>query len=256
VTGGVSWESYDGNFSAVTVPVVDSSNHAVAAVGEFSLRARMRLLDQSTRSFDVNIEGGLRQFAAMGFLLRDYAPREWVSGVGGNFAQNVGGLGRVSLRGSYRARAIEDRPPMPLFLQPGYESRRGSVLLQLREVEGVSFEGELDMERTDYDAPRLLPQLDLLDRRSWGLELGATTQSPGDAWSVRFFAGLRWSQYRHQDALDAEELFRRDRAVSAGVNWSGQCWQQFLPTRRKQPLYCLECRMGPYSWTPPTCYGR
>ena len=44
VTGGASWESYNGNFSVVTVPTVDSTEHVGAAVGEFGARGTLSFL--------------------------------------------------------------------------------------------------------------------------------------------------------------------------------------------------------------------
>lgn len=219
VTGAAAWEWYDGNFSAVTVPVVDSTDRAVAAVGEFGARGRVRLLKSPARSMDVSFDGGLRQLAAMGFELRDYAPREWVSRFGGTFQQALGEAGRLTLRTTYRWRAVEDRPPMPLFLQPGYGSLRGSGTFQLRPIQGVSFDAGLEVEWTDYEAPQLLPQLDLLDRGARGVELGALARV-GDNSSVRFFSGLRWSHYERQQTLDPGDPFRRDRTVSVGARWS------------------------------------
>ena len=221
VTGGLSWEGYRGNFSAVTLPVIDSTDHAAAAVGEFGARGRLRFLEEGDRALDVSFDGGLRQFAAVGFELRDYAPREWVSRVGATYGQGVGDLGRMTLAAGYRNRSVDDRPPMPLFLQPGYGSITGSGYFQLRPIQRVTFDAEVDLERTDYGAPLLLPQLDLLDRDSQGFELGAGASGGGD-WSVRFFTGFRWSQYERQSTSDAEDPYRRDRTVSIGARWSLQ----------------------------------
>ena len=69
-------EGYSGNLSAATIPVVDSINDA-AAVGQFSTRLEMDLLPGHDRSLlNVTVDVGLRQFAATGAKIRDYAPRE------------------------------------------------------------------------------------------------------------------------------------------------------------------------------------
>jgi hypothetical protein len=220
LTGGVSWERYDGNFSAVTVAVVDSSHHAEAAVGQLSLFANLSLLNRGGRTLGLGLEGGVRQFAAVGFTQRDYAPREWVSRIAGTFTQNVGGEGQLVLGLSHRGRQIEDRPPMPLFLQPAYTSSQVSGGFQLNEHQGVALDIMGDLEKTDYDAGAVLPQLDLLDVKSKGFELGATTQPVQAAWAVRFYGGFHWSDYRQQSTLDPDDPYRRDRAASLGIRWS------------------------------------
>jgi hypothetical protein len=220
ITGGGSWESYDGNFSAVTVPTVDSTEHATAAVGEFGARGRISVLNGPGRSLELTLDAGLRQFAAMGFHLRDYAPREWVTRAGASYLRSFSDVGVLTLRGEYSGRAVEDRPPMPLFLQPGYGTFTGAAAFRLRPIQDVTLDAQLHLERADYRAPRLLPQLDLLDRKSEGIEVGAMATS-GAAWSVRFFSGLRRSHYEHQGDADA---FRRDRTVNVGARWDLETW--------------------------------
>jgi hypothetical protein len=113
---------------------------------------------------------------------------------------------------------------MPLFLAPGYNSARGAARVRFYPLEGVSFDALADLERTDYEAPRLLQQLDLLDRSSQGVELGARMGTAARDWGVRLFSGLRWSQYDRQGSPDAENpsefRIRRDVAISLGANWS------------------------------------
>jgi hypothetical protein len=168
-------------------------------------------------------DGGLRQFAALGFTVRDYAPREWVSQLSASYRERISQLGDLTLTGSYRGRAVEDRPPMPLFLQPGYASARGSGRFRFRPIQGVSFDALVDLERTNYEAPRLPQPLDLLDRSSQGIEVGAMTWNERD-WSVRFFSGLRWSQYERQGSFDPDNpaafTFRRDMAINLGARWA------------------------------------
>ena len=113
VTGGVAGEGYSGNLSAVTIPVVDSINDAAAAVGQFSTRLEMELLPGSERSLlDVTVDAGLRQFAATGFKIRDYAPREWVGSIDANYSRALQGWGRLVLTGGFKGRTVEDRPPI------------------------------------------------------------------------------------------------------------------------------------------------
>lgn len=219
VTGGLSWESYEGNFAAVTLPTVDSTDHAMAAVGELGACGRRTVFQREDRVLELNLDAGLRQFAALGFQLRDYAPREVVWRGALEYQQYFEGLGYFTARGAYRGRAVEDRPPMPLFLQPGYSSLRASTAFQLDSIQSVAFDAIAEVERLDYDAPRLLPQLDLLDRRAEGIEVGALALGAGD-WRVRFFAGVRRSRYSRQPTEEPTDPFRRDRSVNVGALWS------------------------------------
>lgn len=217
VTGGFSWESYAGNLSVVTLPTVDPSDRATAAVGELGACGRALLVDRTDRSLELNLDGGLRQFAAMGFETRDYAPRELVSRASLTWGQRFEGLGMFTLRGAYRGRSVEDRPPMPLFLQPEYDSFRGIGSFAFAPLERVGLDALVEVEHSNYGAPASLPQLDLLDRWTRGAELGA--QTSGDDWSVRFFAGYRRNHYERQSTGEPDDPFRRDRMVNVGASW-------------------------------------
>lgn len=221
-TGGASVESYRGNLSAVTVPVVDSTENASAAVGEFGARAEIRLLESlSGASWDhyvsVDVDAGFRQFAAAGFEIRDYAPREWVGRANVAWWQRLGGAGMFTVAGAFRGRSVEDRPPMPLFLQPGYSAARGTFVFQTYQIQGVSMDLALDVESTNYETVPLLSQLDLLDRRSKGIEVGALAEQ--ESWGMRFYGGYRRSEYHHQDSFDPEDPFRRDHTLHMGALW-------------------------------------
>ena len=218
LSGGVSAEDYQGNLSAVTVSAVDSTEDASAAVGEFGVRGDVLLFEsrESGRSLAATFDGGLRQFAAAGFELRDYAPREWVGSLALDLRQEVSDWGtlQAALRG--KGRRVEDRPPMPLFLQPGYGSVSGALRLFTVPVRGVSLDAEVFGEFTDYRSRELTPQLDLLDRRAGGFEVGATW---GPSWTVRFYSGFEVSRYPQQGSFDPDDPFRRDRTVRTGVEW-------------------------------------
>ena len=222
VTGGFAVEVYDGNFSAVTVPVVDSTDHAQAAVGEFGGRGRFRVPDANlTVAFDL----GVRQFAASGFELRDYAPREWVGRADAGWSTYLDRVGSLTVTGTARGRYVEDRPPMPLFLQPGYQSYRLGALFRSRVIQDVRFDLDVDVESTDYQAPDILSQLDLLDRSSWGVEAGAAfgplaADPRSGGWSIRFHTGFRGSRYEDQRSFDPSDPFRRDRTVQVGGTWT------------------------------------
>lgn len=217
VTLGGSVEGYTGDLLAVTVPFVDSTRNAVAVVGEVGLRGVVSLTRSRTRSLEFSFDGGMRQAAAMGFHLRDYAPREWVGRTSMGFTQSLGDWGSVSLRGDLRARAVRDRPPMPLFLQPGYSTMQASAGILTRAFDGVSFDATVDVERADYKAPESVPQLDLLDRTSSGVEVGARW---GRGATMRIYGGFRWTEYGNQGSFEPGDPFRRDHTSRVGVEWT------------------------------------
>jgi len=217
LTVGGSVEAYSGNFSAVTVPIVDSTEHATAAVGEFGIRGVVSLLRGRSRSVELSFDGGMRQAAAVGFEVRDYAPREWVGSAAAQASQALGSWGSAFARGSVRGRTIRDRPPMPLFLQPGYFTSQGAFGIRTRSFDGIAFDARVDVERADYRALEFLEQLDLLDRTSEGLEIGARWGTGG---SVRFYGGYRWTEYKNQPSFEAADPFRRDNTATVGLEWT------------------------------------
>ncbi len=218
VTMGGSVERYTGNFSAVTVPLVDSTDHATAAVGELGVRGALALFERDAYDLVLSVDGGIRQAAAVGFAVRDYAPREWAGSSVLRLRRSVGAFGSVFTAAGVTTRSVEDRPPMPLFLQPGYTSVFGSGRLETRAFDGVSFDVGADVETADYRALEFVPQLNLLDRRGVGVEAGARWLVEGS--SIRFYGGVRWSEYEHQGSFDPSDPFRRDRTVRAGLGWT------------------------------------
>ena len=115
----MSIEGYRGNLNAATVSAVDSTEHATAAIGELAGGATLALLEENRRWLFLTMDGGMRQFAAAGFQIREYAPREWVGRSALSYSQVVGSwVGSAQL--NWRGRVVQDRPPMPLFLQPGF----------------------------------------------------------------------------------------------------------------------------------------
>ncbi len=217
VTLGGSVEGYAGNFTAVGNPLVDKARHVVATVGEVGVRGRVSLLEADKRSLELSFDGGLRQTAAVGFQFQDYAPREWVGDVSARFQQRLGSWGSLQLRGGARQRAVRDRPPPPLFLQPSYGTQQGSISLVTRSLGGVSLDGTFDLEAANYAAPALLPQLDLLDRRSSGIEVGLRW---GYTSTTRFYGGMRWTDYPNLPSYDPVDPYRRDHTIRAGLEWT------------------------------------
>ncbi|HSG07277.1 MAG TPA: hypothetical protein VLA36_02900 [Longimicrobiales bacterium] len=214
---GGSVDAYSGNLSAVTVPIVDKTDHATAAVGELGLRGVLSLHASPQRSLVFMFDGGMRQAAAVGFQLRDYAPREWVGSSSARLTHTLGTWGSLVLRGGVRGRSVEDRPPMPLFLQPGYSTTSGGLGLATRPFGGVSFDLQADVEGADYRALEYLPQLDLLDRNGKGFELGVRWGGPS---TIRFYGGFRWTDYNNQGSFDPADPYRRDRTARVGLEWT------------------------------------
>jgi len=219
VTGGMAMEEYQGNLSAVTVPVVDSTNDASAAVGQFGVRGDLLLMNGDSRRLELGFDGGLRQFEASGFELRDYAPREWVGTLDLGFSQRVDGVGVLRAQTRFRGRRVEDRPPMPLFLQPGYSSASGALSMNFRPIGGVRLDAKVSAETSDYRAPNLFPQLDLLDRHSVGGEAGATWGSDN---TLRLWSAFRQTRYPEQSTFDPDDPSRRDRTARVGATWTLQ----------------------------------
>ena len=217
VTMGGSVEGYSGNFAGVATTLVDSADHVTAVVGEVGVRGSLWLYQTRQRALDVSFDVGLRQTAAMGFQRRDYSPREWVGSTAARYTQSLGTWGSLVLRSSVRGRSVHDRPPNTLFLQPGYATLQGSAGVLTREFDGVTFDAQVDLERSDYDAPALLPQLRLLDRTSSGLEAGMRW---GGVSTMRFYGGFRWTDYRNQDSFAEDDPFRRDRTAQVGLEWT------------------------------------
>jgi hypothetical protein len=217
VTGGVSGEGYWGNLPAVTVTAVDSTEAASAAVGEFGIRGTAVLLNREERTVTLQFDSGLRQFVAGGFLARDYAPKELVGRLDISYREDVGTLGELWFFGGLGGRTVSDRPPMPLFIQPGYGTLDGRVQLRFRPVNGVRYDAQLVGDLADYQSTKLTPQLALLDRKGLGVELGATW---GSDWTIRGYTGFRASQYQNQGTFDPSDPLRRDKTLHLGATWT------------------------------------
>ncbi len=217
LSGGVSLEGYQGNLAAVSVPLVDSTEAVSAAVGEFAGRGQLWFVEEDDRDLWMTLDAGLRQFAATGFEVRDYAPREWVGSVGVNFRQDLS-FGRLQGSTRVRGRDVADRPPIPLFIQPGYAMADADVRMQFNPRQGVTFDVGVGGGIADYSSLEFTPQLDLLDRKALETEVGASWQGIA-AWQVRFYSGVDIAHYERQGTALASDPFRRDRAVRAGAEW-------------------------------------
>lgn len=217
LTGGSSAESYKGNLPAVTISAVDSTESASAMVGELGVRGRLIFFNRQERSLDLQFDAGIRQFAAGGFKVRDYASREWVGRSDLRFRESLASLGDLWVQAGFGGRRVDDRPPMPLFLQPGYATADGRIRLQFLPVHDLFFDVQVTGEVADYPTGSVTPQLELLDRRAVGAEAGVTW---GPDWRVRFYTGLKGSEYRNQGTFEPRDPFRRDLTWSIGGNWT------------------------------------
>lgn len=215
-TAGISAERYEGNLPAVALPVVDSTDRAAAAVGEFGVRGDLRLVNGEDRSLLFRFDGGIRQFAATGFELRDYAPREWVGRGELSWIVPAGDWGMLRTTLGTRLRTVQDRTPIPLFIEPGFREMNGGAELALRPRGGVHLTAGLSGEVTDYESIAFLPQLDLLDRRSLGLDVGAEW---GEGRRTRVHAELRRYLYPEQGTFDPSDPYRRDLTLQVGASW-------------------------------------
>lgn len=216
-TGGVSAERYEGNLPAVALPVVDSTELAHAATGEVGARGSLRLLSLPDQTVEVRFDAGLRQFSATGFRLRAYAPREWVGRTEVSWNRSLGStaLLRTYVEGAWRR--VEDRTPVPLFIEPGYRELRGGVQVAGAVREAIQLSAALTAESTDFESLALLPQLDLLDRQSVGVEVAGEW---GTTRRTRVFTSLRRFQYPEQGSFRPDDPYRRDLTLQAGALWT------------------------------------
>lgn len=219
-SGGMAGALYRGGIPSVTLPVVDSVDAASAASGEFGVRGVLDLDANSSDGFLFRFDGGVRQFDAYGFKLRDYAPRVW-SGVLDAGLRKTMAAGVFQFSGRVRGRKVVDRTPIPLFLEPGYANYEGVVLFQTRQIGGVHWDVSVEGGRSDYHAQDIVPQLDLLDRDNLGVELGASrggTRNGGRS-TMRVYGSFTGSRYPEQYTSYIPDPLRRDRTYQAGALW-------------------------------------
>ncbi|MCY3807989.1 MAG: hypothetical protein OXG58_00875 [Gemmatimonadetes bacterium] len=219
ISGGMAGEAWRGDFVSFVIPQVDSTNQAVAWVGEWSANGIFNLARREQSSLDAIVDVGFRQFAPGGFQLRRYSPREYNALLTARYHRDVadGRGGALVAEATARKHGIDDRPPMPLYLPPGYRSYRLKAGYETT-LAGSRASLTVTGESADYGAPVLLPYLDLLDRRSAVVEAAGTRRSyrspdSGEYSEVRFFGSYRYHTYPRQGL---EGVFRVDHAVGLG----------------------------------------
>jgi hypothetical protein len=220
VSGGASAEGYQGNLPSIGVPVRDSTNFASAAIGEMSISADLAYPLGVGGSLDFTFDGGFRQFAAQGFTLKDYAPRELVGTLDVQYSRTIGSRVGASARARLQGRQVDDRPPMPLFLQPGFRAGELAVATSVRGPREVLYDLQVSASRSDFLAPEFAPQIRLLNREAYGGEIGATIGR--GVGSLRIYGGGEGSRYPKQDTFDATDPVRRDVTLHAGASWTYQ----------------------------------
>lgn len=217
VTTGASLDAYEGNLASVTTPVVDSTESADASSGQIGVRGSLLLYSNPERVVTGAFDFGLRQFAAEGFSTRDYTPRELAGRIDLTAWQRLGSYGNLGFEAAWRSRRVDDRPPMPLFLQPGYTELLGALVWESPVIDGNLRVGlRLDADEAEYRSPEQASTLDLLDRNSIGVEARADW---GTASVFSVYAEGRRVHYPRQSSFDPSDPFRRDRTFTAGANW-------------------------------------
>ncbi len=223
IRGGVSVEWSSGDFSSLLVPQLDSAERALAGVGEWSASGLVSLIDREDRRLLVNFDGGIRQFVTGGFQSRNYAPREHTAVLAARYGRRVGG-GWAYGEAGVRTRSVVDAPPMPVYLPPGYGRYDAAVGYRSPIRRDLQLDVRLSGERADFSAPSGLPALDLLDRSSVSLRIGATRtlSAPreelgveGDLNSLRVYA----TYGRHSYPGQGLGVLRSDHALGLGAEY-------------------------------------
>ncbi len=220
ITMGVGGEMYgsDGNFLSIAVPQVDSTDSALGASGDMGAAGTLFFMADNGRSLSTAFDFGMRQFWTGGFQARNYAPRELSGRVQANYQQHFAG-GTLAVIATLDSRHIADRPPLPLYLAPGYNA--GAVVTNYYRAiaADMTMYGQLTGETKDYTAD--LPALDDLDRRSVGFEAGVQKAFRGrpetrDESTLRLFGTYLHHSYPKQGL----GLLRTDNAARIGGEYS------------------------------------
>ena len=220
ITGGLTGEAWWGDFSAITVPQFDSTESAIAGVGDWSARGVFGLLNGEGRRLEATLDAGIRQSAAAGFQLRNYAPREQSGRLTLIYADRFG-PGDFTAEATARSRRVVDHPPMPLYKPWGYDIYNIQAGYR-RSLRGMGVDVTLAGEQADYKPPPQLDYLDFLDRNSVIAEAGGTTvfdlaEDPEvrRELAFRFYGAFGYHAYPRQ----GEGVRREDRATRLGATF-------------------------------------
>lgn len=218
ITAGVTGEAWWGDFSAITVPQFDSTRNAIAAVGEWSASGEFNLLNGSGRRLHAILDGGIRQSAAAGFRLRNYAPREQSGRLSMIYSEELG-AGRLRTIATARSRRVFDHPPLPLYKTPGYDiyGVRGEYA---KTVRTMTYDFNVAGEQADYKPPPGLGHLDHLDRNSVVVEArGARRFYLDDDRNFYWALRLSGAYGRHSYPRQGGEVQRVDNAMRLGATF-------------------------------------
>ncbi len=225
ITAGLTGEAWSGDFSAITVPEFDSTESVKAGVGEWSARGVFSLLSRpGHRRLEATLDGGIRQSAAAGFRIRNYAPREQSGRLTVTYEHTLGG-GVATAEATARSRRIIDHPPMPLYKFPGYDIYNVQAGYA-KSVRAINVDVKVAGEQADYKPPPQLEHLDYLDRNSVVFEAGGSRvfylagdpedyEDPRDYWRFRLFGAFG----RHSYPRQGGEVQRVDHAMRLGATF-------------------------------------
>jgi hypothetical protein len=218
LTGGMSGEGYQGNLPTAGSALQDSTETAAAVVGELGMRGDAYWRRNGTIRGTLFFDGGVRQFAASGFEQRDYAPREWVGQLELSLYQPLGASTTMSLFGGVRGREVQDRTPMPLFLQPAHLAVEAGTSIRTAVGHWTRLEIGVNAEQVNYAAPDFAPQVRLLDRETATGRI-AGDYDLGDGHGIEGFVAVDLSEYREQGTFNPEDPYRRDRTFRGRLGW-------------------------------------
>jgi hypothetical protein len=219
VTAGMSGEGYQGNLPTAGAALRDSTETAAAVVGELGIRGDGAWRRNGGTWASIFFDGGVRQFSARGFEQRDYAPREWVGQLELGLHRPLGARTSASAYGGVRGRDVEDRAPMPLFLQASHLALEAGAALRTSAGHFTRLEVGVGGERVGYIAPAFAPQVRLLDRESVSTQVTGAYDL-GEGHGLEGFVALDLASYREQVTFDPDDPFRRDRTVRGRLGWS------------------------------------
>lgn len=223
VTSGLYGERYQGNLPTVGTILQDSTEAATALQAEVAARADLFWRKDGVTRALLGVDGGIRQFSAYGFEGQDFAPREWVGSVDLTLFRPLGaGSTGLQVLGGFKGRRVQDRAPMPLFLQPDQQVWYGGAGLQVGLKSGWEPLSVVVLsEQADYRAPLTAPQIRLLNRETlssevrWGHQLTGAHRMDGTF-------GVDASSYPEQRTFVSEDPIRQDRTYRGRLGWSYQ----------------------------------
>lgn len=227
ITAGLTGEAWSGDFSAISVPEFDSTESVKAGVGEWRAWGEFSLLNGPRHRLKATLDGGIRQSAAAGFRLRNYAPREQSGRLSLSYDRGLGG-GVATAEATARSRRIIDHPPMPLYKFPGYDIYNVQARYA-KSVRAINVDVKVVGEQADYKPPPQLDHLDFLDRNSVVVEAGGSRvfylardpedyENTGDFWRFRLFGSFGYHSYPRQGG----EVQRVDHALRFGATFGLQ----------------------------------